>query len=250
MKILFFAESLGSGGKERRIVELIKGLSVNNSIEIELVLTKKEIRYEEIFQTKTKIHYLVRRGIKKDPRLFFQFYTIAKKFRPDLIHVWGNLVAIYAIPAKVILKIPMINSQITNANRKSKSKILNTNLTFPFSDKILSNSYAGLLAYKAPEKKSAVIYNGFSFGRIENLPNKYTIREELKIKSDLVVGMVGDYTGNKDYTTYIKAAIEVLKERNDVSFICAGDGDFTKFRDMVINHYKRKNYFFGIPEEY
>ena len=40
MKILFFIESLGSGGKERRLVELIKGLSKDKNIEIELVLKK------------------------------------------------------------------------------------------------------------------------------------------------------------------------------------------------------------------
>ena len=80
MKILFFIESLRSGGKERRLIELIKGLSSNPRISMELVLTKDEIHYEEISSLNIKIHYALRRkGIKKDPKVFVSFYKIAKK---------------------------------------------------------------------------------------------------------------------------------------------------------------------------
>ena len=249
MKILFFAESLGLGGKERRIVELIKGLSVNNSIEIDLVLTKKEIRYEEIFQTKTKIHYLVRRGIKKDPRLFFQFYTIAKKFRPDLIHVWGNLVAIYAIPAKVILKIPMINNQITNSTIQKGSPILNHKLTFPFSDRIIANTHAGLEAYNAPNQKSQVIYNGFDFKRIGNLEDASLMRNKLQITTKYIVGMVASFTEKKDYTTYISAANRVLENEKEITFLCIGSGDSSNFEKEIPTKNKNRIFFLGGRED-
>ena len=80
MKILFYIESLNSGGKERRLVELIKGLSKYPDIEMELVLTRDYIHYKEISDTGIKIHFNIRKGLKKDPRLFFKFYKIAKKF--------------------------------------------------------------------------------------------------------------------------------------------------------------------------
>ena len=43
MKILFFSESLHAGGKERRLVELLKGLSKFEDISMELALTRRDI---------------------------------------------------------------------------------------------------------------------------------------------------------------------------------------------------------------
>ncbi len=115
MKILFFSENLHSGGKERRIVELIKELSKYEKYEVELVLTRKNIHYEEIESYGTKIHYLERKLWKKDPTVFLKFLLLVKKFNPDCIHVWGRMVAIYAIPTAKLLNIPLINSEITDA---------------------------------------------------------------------------------------------------------------------------------------
>jgi glycosyltransferase involved in cell wall biosynthesis len=246
MKILFYIESLHAGGKERRLIELIKGLKKEYlDIEMELVLTKEEIHYKEIFKTGIKIHYTIRKGLKKDPRLFWKFYKIAKQFKPDIIHVWGNMVAIYAIPAKVLLGVPMINNQITDAPLSVKGGPLSHKLSFTFSDKIIANSYAGLRAYKAPSNKSLVIYNGFDFNRIKNLSTKKSIREKFNISTPFVVGMVASFSGKKDYKTFINAAILVLEKRNDVTFLCIGSGDDTQYRHMVSDVNKNKILFLG-----
>ena len=87
--------------KERRLVELIVGLSKYPDIKMELVLTKKDIFYTKIYQTGIKVHFLDKTGIKKDPRIFYHFFKISRKFKPDLIHVWGNMAALLAIPTHV-----------------------------------------------------------------------------------------------------------------------------------------------------
>lgn len=199
MKILFFIESLRSGGKERRLVELIKGLQNYHYIERELVLTRKDIHYKDIFDTGIKIHYIVRKYIKKDPRLFFKFFKIANKYKPDIIHVWGNMVAIYAIPAKILLKKPMINNQITDAPDKVNGGLLSHQVSFPFSNILVANSKAGLKSYNAPLNKSRVIYNGFDFARIENLEDKKITRAKFEIKTNNVVDMVASFSNLKDY---------------------------------------------------
>ena len=162
IKILFFIESLRSSGKERRLTELLKGLINYPNIECQLVLTDKDIHYKEVLKLKIEIHYIIRKYLKKDPRLFFKFYKIAKSFKPDIIHVWGNMTSIYAIPTKVLMGIPMINSQITNV-----TLIKSTKVTFLFSNVIVANSMAGLKAYNAPDYKSLCIYNGFDFNRLK-----------------------------------------------------------------------------------
>ena len=248
MKILFFIESLYSGGKERRLVELIKGLRKYPDIECELVLTRKEIHYKDIFSTGIKIHYIVRKYLKKDPGLFYLFYKICKKYKPDFIHAWGNMVAIYAIPAKILLKIPLINNQIANAPLHVKGGLLSHKLIFPFSDLIIANSKAGLKAYNAPEKKSTVIYNGFNFDRIKNIINPFELKKEFNITTKYVIGMVASFTKLKDYSTYIKAANKVLIKNKDVTFLCIGAGNDKPYQELVVPENKNFVKFLGCKE--
>ncbi len=245
MRILFFIEGLGSGGKERRLVELIKGLSNVPNFEMELVITKDNIHYKSIFNTGIMIHYTIRKNLKKDPRIFRKFYRIAKKFNPDVIHVWGNLAAIYAIPTKIFLKIPMINNQITDAPLKVYNSFKGHNLTFPFSDLIIANSFAGIKTYNAPIKKSIVIYNGFDFNRLNNIKDKSLIREKYNIKTNYVVGMVASFNSKKDYDSYLKVANLILNKNEDVTFVCIGSGDYSIHSQKVKIENKAKILFLG-----
>jgi len=249
MKILFYIENLRSGGKERRLVELIKGLSKNPDVDMALVLTKDEIHYKEIFKTGINIYYTIRKGLKKDPRLFYKFYKIAKKYKPDVIHVWGNMVAVYAIPAKMLLKIPMLNNQITDAPPKFYNTFLNHKITFPFSDLIIANSQAGLRVYKAPKGKSICIYNGFNFKRLHHLIPQAIVRQNFNIKTKYVVGMVASFSDLKDYNTYILTAIKILEGRKDVTFLCVGSGNSLTYKNLVPDSFTNHILFLGRQEQ-
>ena len=72
MKILHLIDSLEPGGKERQLIELLKGLSNLKCCELELVVMNEDIHYQEVFNFGIKIHYLIRR-LKKD-QLFFSSY--------------------------------------------------------------------------------------------------------------------------------------------------------------------------------
>lgn len=234
MKILFFIESLYSGGKERRLVELLKGLKNYSNINYELVLTRRDIHYKDVLALNIKIHYLDRKFIRKDPRLFFLFYKICKNFRPDIIHVWGNMAAFYSFPAKLLLRLKLLNNQITNAPDKIRKGILSPKIAFLFSDKIIANSKAGLESYAVSSKKSMVIYNGFDFFRLEKLTSKELIRKQFSILTKKAFAMVASFQPNKDYVTYINAANLILKDYDDVTFLCVGNGDNTAFRQLVL----------------
>ena len=244
MKVLYFIDSLHSGGKERRLVELIKGLSDNNEIEMEIVLTKENVHYEEIFSTGIKIHYALR-NFKKDLSPFYRFYKIAKNFSPDIIHVWSNLVAYYAIPAKVMLRIPMINNQITNAKVSNGNRFLGHKFPFLFSDRIISNTMAGLDAYRPPDEKSRVIYNGFDFKRIENLEDSKLVRKRFGITTDKVIAMVASFNEKKDYKCYLEAAKILLEDDEEITFLCIGAGNFEPYMELVGEQYKTRILFLG-----
>ena len=249
MKILFFIESLRPGGKERRLLELLKGLSKYEDISMELVLTRGDIHYTDVFNLNIKIHYIERKYIKKDPRLFVKFFRIAQEFKPDIIHVWGDMVAIYALPTAKLLNMKLINGSITYALflRKFSKLWLTSKITFPFSDIIVANSKAGLRVHDLKQtQKYRVIYGGYNFER--NNVQATDIKKELKISSDsLLVGMIGSFTGPKDYETYIAVADIINKKINNTNFLCIGDGGNRKRIEALVHARQIKNvHFLGI----
>lgn len=231
MKILLFTENLRAGGKERRICELLRVLQNDDRFQFEVVLTRENIHYKNFLQSGIPYHIIERKWIKKDPRLFFLFFKAVRLIKPDLIHVWGHMPAVYALPAKFLLGIPMINNEIADA--APGKFLIAKQLVFKCSDRIISNTLAGLKSYGAPESKSRVIYNGFDFSRLENLRPIVEIKKNLKIKTPYLIGMVASFLINKDHHTFIQAAIQLLRIRTDISFICIGDGDSTAWKNMI-----------------
>ncbi|MFW5803754.1 MAG: glycosyltransferase [bacterium] len=253
MKILYFIGTLRSGGKERRLIELMSGLKKEENIEILLVLAFNYIDYD--YFKKLNINYMSinKKKNHKSFKVFFQLNNIIKNFKPDIIHTWGSMQAFYMGPLSWYHKIPLINSQITDAPANipifSFRRIVNK-INFFFSDVILANSNAGLKAYSVENnKKSLVVYNGFDFNRISDLEDKESVREKFNIKSKYVVGMVASFSDKKDYKTYIKTAQSVLNQRNDVTFLCIGAGDYTPYKNMVETKYKNKILFLGRQEK-
>ena len=250
MKILHFISSVyGPGGTENRLVTLLKGLESVRHIRNELVVMSKDIHYDEVKDLNIKIHFLIRK-IKKDPTIFFKFYQVCKEFRPDIIHTWSPMTSFYAMPVSKFLWIKFINGMITHA--PSKLKVFrkfwfHSKLTFPFSDAILSNSYAGLKSFNVQNKKNSYcIHNGFDFSRLKNLKSKEKIREKFNMKDEKVVGMVANFTDNKDYKTYLLAAEKVLEKRNDITFVAVGDGkNIEEFKQYIRSKYKSKIKFLG-----
>ena len=252
MKILFFIESLHAGGKERRLVELLKGLSKHEDISMELALTRRDIHYTDIFNLNVKIHYIERKYLKKDPSLFFKFYRIARQFKPDIIHAWSSMLAVYAIPTAKLLNEKFINSSITYAlpvKRFSKLWLI-SKITFPLSDIILANSKAGLRAHNLKQnQKHRVIYNGYDFKR--NNVKATDLKKELEISNEtLLVGMIASFSDAKDYKTYIEVAERVIKKKNNVHFLCVGNGVNRKKIEALIHERKIENiHFLGIRSD-
>lgn len=231
MKIIVFTENLRAGGKERRITELLKALRDDKRFEFEVVLTRGNIHYKNFLDLGIPVHILERKWIKKDPRIFFMFFRLMLRLKPQLIHVWGHMPAVYALPTKLLLGIPMINSEI--ADSAPQKKLLAKNLVFRFSDVILSNTHVGIKSYKAPDSKSKVIYNGFCFSRIQNLIAPEAIKAKFRINTPFTVGMVASFLINKDYETFVQAAIDILNYRRDITFLCIGDGDSTHIQATI-----------------
>ena len=248
MKILFFIDSLTAGGKERRFVELIKGLQKYPDIKCELAIMSDEIHYTGIHKLNVRIHYLIRKW-KKDPNILLKLYQLCKEFKPDIIHSWGSMPSVYALPIAKLLGIKFINAMISDAPLKLKvfnKAWIRSKLTFPFSDIILSNSNAGLKSYNAQKQKSYCIHNGFDFKRLKKIEDKESVKSKFGIKTNKILGMVASFRDEKDYDTYIKAANTLLQRRQYITFLAIGDGKNLPYcKQVVKSKYKDKIKFLG-----
>ena len=242
MKILFFTCGLGPGGKERRLMELMKELKNHPEIEFELVLMSTDIHYKEVLDLDIKIHYLIR-NTKKDLTAFYKFYKICKSFNPDIVHCWDSMTAVYSAFTCKLLRIKLINGMITDAQKPGSlfsSNKIRSIITFPLSDIIVSNSQAGVYAYAAPRLKSRVIFNGFNFNRTLNLIPQEQVRNDLNITTRFVVGMVASFSVYKDYKTYYESAQILLDRGHDITFLAIGnETDSFQSRSLIKDEFIR-----------
>ncbi|MDD4309605.1 MAG: glycosyltransferase [Candidatus Cloacimonetes bacterium] len=225
MRIVIFIGTLQSGGKERRLIELLSYLKGNTDFEMLLVLRQELIDYPAFCKLNIPYKLLTKKYRKGDISLHYMFYRICKSFKPDLIHTWGSMPAFVSLMAVIMQGIPHINSQITSAppkiNKCSLEYFINR-ISFHFSEVILSNSYAGIESYNPPRKKCKVIYNGINLARFEGLPSAKSCKTKYGIETAFAVVMVASFTNNKDFDCFIRIANIVTARRIDVSFVCIG----------------------------
>jgi len=243
MKILFIVDSLVSGGKERQLIELLKKLLKKNTIKFRLIVLSRQINYDYIENINLN-PMMLERECRYDPKIFYKLYKICKEFKPNIIHSWESMCSVYALPLAKLFNIKFINGMIRFAppklERFGKLRI-RAKLTFPFSDIVLSNSYAGLKSFNVPQNKGYCIHNGFDLGRIKKIENDENIRKQFNIHTPFVVGMVARFHPRKDYPTFISAAEKILDHRNDITFLMIGKGSTLDYCKCIMNKKFKKN---------
>ncbi|MFW5890089.1 MAG: glycosyltransferase family 4 protein [Marinilabiliaceae bacterium] len=236
MKILMIIESLRDGGKQRRMVEMLRVMAERSHHRFLVLFLKNEVHYNEVYQMEGVEFCYLKRGFRADPRIFWSFIRRAHRFGPDVVHAWGGLPALIALPYVIGLGKPFVNGMIANSRLKIFSvEWFRVLVSFPFSDLIVANSEIGLKVYKVPPKKRRLIRNGINFDRvvlskpIEEIRATYGLNGQAK-----VVGMVATIDWRKNFPMFIRSALELLKVRDDVIFMVVGDGpDRENIRRMV-----------------
>lgn len=247
MKILFFIETLRSGGKERRMLELIKYLCNNTNFDIKIILLYNEIHYKYVFNFNVSIEVLCREKTQKNYLFIaYKYFKICNIFRPDIIHTWGLINTIYSILPKYILKIPIVNSMITNTYKIKKFKIVIKILyiiSMKISNILLINSIAAVQSYNL-KKKYKIIYNGIDLDRFNNKNINNTLNIKFKEKKNIIT-MVASVNKNKNYDMFINIA-KYFINKNNIIFIGVGDGEeMENIRLRIINEKINNVYMIG-----
>lgn len=230
MKILMIIDSLDKGGKERRMLELIRGLKNHqDDFDIYLVSLTDVVEYQYVYDLPIRFE-IIKRKYKKDITVPFKLGKIIASFKPDIIHSWSTMASIYLSVANLFSRVPVVSGVLADANANlgiSDAHYLRVKLTTPFSDVFVSNSEAGIRAYKTPLRKSICIYNGINFNRFENLRPAAEIEKEIlgSAKNNrIILCMVAGFNERKDYETLIHVAVKICLLREDLIFLLIGNG--------------------------
>lgn len=241
-------DHLRGGGKERRMVELMKALTEQSSDYKFIIIMmdgkdENDIAYKYILDCNIRICYL---GCMSRFAQIRKMLSICKQEHIDLVHFWAPIIyGYYLAPIRMLLRIPMISSTITSARKQGDNKFWLCKPSYALFDKILSNSYQALKINEVPENKAVCIYNGFDPSRSVIKTPAEEIRKRYDIKTKYIVSMAGEYSFRKDYPLFVNAATRVLKENPDVTFIAMGSGDATPYEAMILTEHKESIRFVG-----
>jgi glycosyltransferase involved in cell wall biosynthesis len=226
LRVLHLLDSLRVGGKERQAVELLKGLSRFSSVEsIVVTMGTEQFYVADIENLGVPLSYLVRK-VRGDPTIFSRLWHIMRQFRPHIIHTNSEMAMSYAWPLARLMGAKLINGTIRNAFSGDGLRWQWHKLMLRLAEARVANSKAGFgsRGMQPDAPGNYVIYNGLDLDRFESRasPNDETLPFDANGRK--VVGMVAEFSDYKDFSTFIRAAREVLARRQDVVFVAVGDG--------------------------
>ncbi|SCY49141.1 glycosyltransferase [Alkaliphilus peptidifermentans] len=223
VKVIHVISDHNFGGAGQYLMSILK-YSNRQEFDVQVICHGKGQLYHKLVkETNIKIHLASETiGPKSfDPKLFIKILKILNNEKPQILHVHASLAG--RLAAKLLgIKIVMTKHWKQNPGNRQLIKLMSKGLT----NKIIAISDAvavSLVKAGVPDKFIKVIHNGIDVESFQSL-SEVDMREELKIKTPIVIGMVARLEAEKDHKTFLKAAKLVLDNTRDVTFIVAGKG--------------------------
>ena len=209
-------DDLSNGGAERQLTLLVENLP--NDWE-GFVWSFDGGPFADVIRDSEKTIQLGDRRWRFDIRPCLDLWRRILQWEPDLVHSWGWMSSVTAGPLCRLLNIPFIDGTI-RMGVKSNRRRIPQRLGMIWANRIISNNQSGLAAWHISSLKGRVVYNGVDLNRIT-----LTTEKGAKPSNRFSVVMTGRMTDEKDFSTFFKAARELIN--NDSSpyrFIAVGQG--------------------------
>jgi sugar transferase (PEP-CTERM/EpsH1 system associated) len=231
-RILHVVDSLGKGGLENGLVNLIAHLDSHRFEHVVCAMRRLGPNAERLEAAGARVVCL---GGQTGSR--FQVRTLVRTMRevkPDLVHSrnWAAIEAVLA--GKWVGVRGVVHSEHGLEADTAKAEPWRRNcfrrLAFEAADRVLavSSQLRDLHARRTgfPARRVAVIHNGVDSERFQpNLSLRASIRAELGIAEDqFCIGCVGNLTPVKDYRTALNAAGALDKVCKDWRLLVIGEG--------------------------
>lgn len=218
LKLLYIIDTLGPGGKERQLVEILRGLDKNLFKTSVITFNPGEFYSKQVRELSDTFIELEKRNKLKPTRLVF---SAVRRLKPDIIHTFDALSSFYAyLPAKKY-KVKVLDNSIQDAGVDKGWEYKFKRFFLKKANLVLANSFSGLEYYRI---KGEVIYNLIDLSRFKH-------NEE---SEEFNIVMVANFTPYKDYDTFLKAArMLVTDEVVEKVFIIGGGDSFEKYKREI-----------------
>ena len=235
MKIVHFITGLNTGGAEMMLYKFLNNYEkFNNKHLVVCLLSSKGTIGPKIEKLGVEVINIGLNSIFKIN--LFQTYKKINKFKPDILQGWmyhANFIMSFfhlLLPkTKMFWGIRQTLYDINKEKINTRIIIYLSILFIPRVNKIFFNSNISMeqhinIGYF--KKKCIFIPNGFEINPSEYLNkdrNRILFRKEININSKaIIVGLVARFHPMKGHMIFIKSGLEILKEHNDIQFLCVG----------------------------
>lgn len=235
-KIIFLIRSLNYGGAEQQLVILAQGLvELGHRVMVATFYSgdqlENDLRYSGVHVT----------TLNKQSRwdvlgFLWRLISLIRHERPDILHGYlpvPNLLTVLLKPLfsciRVVWGVRASNMDLSRYDWLARVVFRLECFFSRFADLIIVNSNSGRnyhLKHGFPENKMVVVPNGIDTERfVHDTEARHRVRKEWGITdNEKLIGIVARLDPMKDHPTFLKAASSLAKERDDVHFICVGDG--------------------------
>lgn len=213
-RILILVGSLLAGGKERQIIELLKGIKQKNLFQTSLVVARSGGDREAEAVQWADSYTTIRRFSQFDLITpYLSLLNLIKRENVQIVHTFGSAVwDLVGVLAARQLKLPVIHGGIRSAPLRLGVGHKISKWSAARANAIVANSSAGLEAFGlANHPRSRVIYNGIDLNRFENIESGENER--------FTLCMVANFSHKKDHATLIQALPEI-KEKYPETTLC------------------------------
>ena len=246
MKIVFLVRSLNYGGTEQQLVQIAKGLRARGLSLLIVVFYKGGALEKDLCEAEVPIRVLGKSGRWDVFGFLWQLIALIRKERPDLIYSLLAVPNILSVLSKLFLPSVLIVWGLRASNVDLScydwfvrfSYRLERRLS-PIAQLIIVNSRAGAVFAREkgfPVEKMIVIPNGIDVQRFRPEPESgKPLRDIWGVSDrDILVGLVGRLDPIKDHATFLGAAALLVREKEDVRFVCIGEGSET-YKNTLLN---------------
>jgi len=236
MKLMLLVRSLNTGGTERQIISLAKGLNKKgNDITVSVFYPNGTLE-SELTGTGMKILSLGKKSRWDVFGFTFRLFRALKNEKPDVVYsflvvpnLFLGIMKLFFPGIKMVWGVRASNVDFNQYDWLSRVTFKVSCWLSRFADLIIVNSNSGLEYHAVkgyPKNKMVVIPNGIDTDRFHpNSTARQIIRDEWGIaKDETLIGLVGRLDSMKDHKNFLRAASILLKRNNRSRFICVGEG--------------------------
>ncbi len=236
ISILFLIGSLGVGGKERQLIELIYGLPKERFICHLFVKNLDAYYISRVSEKLDSLHSLEKRKFRLS-----DCFTVAKQIgtiKPDIVCSWTNITSHFALSARLLTRhrYGIMNCCIRNAPNELSAVLRLERRLYSLYRCVIANSHAGLAAYGQSGKKGRyVLYNGFDTARVPTCSrNEARAMLGLDTKKTLLV-MVASCSKLKDHETLLRGFARFCRDNSPERYqlLLVGDGERRPFLEKM-----------------